>query len=137
MWPASGPQDEGDRLGFLSWIYFVALARECRKTAELLTEEASKRHGATPIQARMNEDPSRRKAEERALHTVVEQFPGILTAFWENLDIIEDLDPQGDQLSAFCHEVAGLMGEELGFGDHGERVVKERGGLKLVEDSEG
>ena len=65
---------------------------------------------------------------------VAEEFPGILTAFWENLDIIEDLDPQSNQLAAFCYEVAGLMGEELGFGDHGERIVKAKPKLTLVED---
>ena len=98
-------------------------------------EKASRRFGATPIQAGAKVDPVREEDEARVPRTVAEEFPGILKAFWENLDIIEHLE-QSDQLAAFCHEVAGLMGEELGFGKSGQRIVTEPPVLTLIEDSE-
>ena len=115
-----------ERLSLVSFVYFMSCSRENHKTALALAKEAGERFGITPILPHLKLDPETEDAYENLPRYVAEQSPGLLEALWDNLDIIAHLD-QSDDVTAFLYEVAELTGNELGFGEWGERVLRPKG----------
>ena len=113
----------------VSWVYFMACSRENHKTAVALSIEAGERFGMIPMLPHLKLDPETEDVYENLPRYVVERFPGLLEALWDNMDGIHCPD-QSDELTAFLHEVAELMGMELGFGDFGQKVVRPKSPLK-------